>query len=197
MAQRKKTQRSKAKKASPAKKHAMLGANTARHPAEKVVRLSNDAMKDMLSTGAGEAQKTQEKLFSISRDSADKMAKSADAATKMMYDAIATSRDSIETAIECGNMTAALAKDLSSELFENANQSFSDGVETTKELFACRTINDMMELNNRLFRQASENLFNQSAKISERVFEYANEAIEPINERVAQVSQQLNKALKN
>jgi len=186
-----------AKLASAAKRQAAFGADSARQSAEKVVRLGNDAVKGFLSTGADEAQKAQEKLFSISRDGAEKLAKSADASTKVMYEAIAASRDNIEAAIECGNITAALAKDLSSEIFENANQTFSTGIETTKELFACRTINDMMELNNRLFRQASESFFNQSAKISDRVFEYANQAVEPINERVTQASQQISKALKN
>jgi hypothetical protein len=195
MAHSKKSHSASAKLAGSSKKQP-FGAHTAKNSAEKVVHFSNDAMKGILSTSADEAQKAQEKLLSFSRDGADKMAKSADTATKALYEGIGATRDSIETAIECGNITAALAKDLSTDIFENANEAFSTGVETAKELFACRTINDMMELNSRLLRQASENFFNQSAKISERVFEYANEAIEPINERVTLASQQINKVLK-
>lgn len=192
MAQAKKSKSASAKLAGSANKQAYFGTDAA----EKVVRLGNDTVKGIFSGNSEEAQKAQEKLFSITRDGADKLAKSADVASKAVYEGIAASRDNIETAIQCGNITASLAKDLSSELFETANQAFADSVETTKELFACRTVNDLVELNNRLFRQASEEFFNRSAKISDRVFDYANEAIEPINERVTHASEQFNKALK-
>jgi hypothetical protein len=196
MAKSKKTRAASAKLAGSANKQSYFGAANAQQSAEKVVHFSNNAMKGMLSGGAEEAQKAQEKLLSITRDSAEKLTKSADTATKVVYEGIAASRDNIETAIQCGNITAALAKDLSSEAFETANQAFSETVETAKDLFACRTINDLAELNNRLFRQVSEEFFNRSAKISDRVFEYANEAIEPINERVSHASQQISKVLK-
>jgi hypothetical protein len=196
MAQSKKSRAASAKIAGSANKQSYFGADATRQSAEKVVRLSNDTVKSIFSGGAEEAQKAQEKLLSITRDSAEKLTKSADTATKAMYEGIAASRDSVETAIQCGNVTAALAKDLSTELFDTANQAFSDSVETAKEFFACRTINDLVEVNNRLFRQASEEFFNRSAKISDRVFEYANDAIEPINERVAHASQQIHKVLK-
>jgi hypothetical protein len=192
MAHAKKSKKVSAKIAGTANKQSYFGAEAA----EKVVRLNNDAVKSMFSGSAEEAQKAHDKLFSITRDGAEKLTQSADTASKAVYQGIAASRDNIETAIQCGNITASLAKDLSAEVFETANQAFSDSVETTKELFACRTINDLVELNNRLFRQASEEFFNRSAKISDRVFDYANEAIEPINERVAHASEQINKVLK-
>jgi hypothetical protein len=112
-----------------------------------------------------------------------------------MYEAVSMSRENVETCIECGNTTAALAKDLSTEAFEFANRTFSEQLEISKEFFACRTINDMFELQNRLFKTAMDNFFNESAKMSSMVFEYTTEALEPINERVARATEQLNKAL--
>jgi hypothetical protein len=163
--------------------------------AEKVVHLSNNTMKEIWGNSAEEAQKAQEKIFSISREGAENLVKSADSATKAVYESVAASRDNIESCIECGNITAAMAKDFSSELFEAANKSFSDGVEMTKDFFACRTLNDMLELNNRIYSQMTDTFFSRSNKISNMVFEYTNQAIEPINERISQASEHMYKAL--
>lgn len=168
---------------------------SARSEAEKVVKLGSGAVKDFLATSAGEAQKTQEQLLSFSREGAQNIAKSADAVSKALYDTIAISRDNIEACIECGNVAAALTKDLSSEVFENANRAFSESAEISKEFFACRTLSDMIELNNRLLQQAADQFFNQSARLSTLVFEYTSEALEPINERVNRMTKQISKSL--
>jgi hypothetical protein len=92
-------------------------------------------------------------------------------------------------------MTATLAKDISAELFESANKAFSDNLELSKELFSCRTFNDMFELQNKIIRNSIDNFFNQSVKLSGMFFEYTTEALEPINERVAQATEQFSKVL--
>jgi hypothetical protein len=141
-----------------------------RASAESAVEIGSAAAKDLLANSSSEAKKAQEKVFEMGREGAEKISKSADVVTKSLYEAISASRDNVETAIECGNLTASFAKDISSELVEYANKAFSDNVELSKSMFACRTINDML-------------------------FEYSTEALEPINERVAQTTEQLSKKL--
>ncbi len=181
--------------ANKAAKNTLAAVESTRNSAENVVKIGGKAVQDFIATSAGEAQKAQEKAFAMGREGAQHVAKSADAVTKAMYEGISMSRDNIETCMECGNATAALAKDLSTELFEFTNKAFSEQLELSKEFFACRTINDMFELQNRLFRTAVDNMFNESAKISTMVFEYTSEAMEPINERVAQATEQFSKVL--
>src|SRR5271170_1950869 len=181
--------------ANKAAKSAFDAAQQTRSQAENVVKIGGNAVKEFLATSTDEAQKAQEKAFAIGREGAEHLAKSADAVTKALYDGIGISRDSVETCIECSNMAATLAKDVSSEIFESANKAFADNIEISKEFFACRTINDMFELQNRATKSIIDNFFNQSVKLSGMVFEYATEALEPINERVVQATEQLSKAL--
>lgn len=181
--------------ADKAAKQTFANAEAAKNSAENVVRIGSTAMKEFLASSADEAAKAQEKMFSFGREGAENLAKSADAVTKMLAESVAMSRDNIETCIECGNMTASLAKDLSAEMFESANQAFADSVELSKDVFACRTINDMFELQSRVARSAIDNFFNQSMKLSGLFFEYSTEALEPLNERVAQASEQFSKSL--
>jgi phasin family protein len=181
--------------ANKAAKNTFAAVETTRHSAENVVKIGGKAVQEFIASSAGEAQKAQEKAFAMGREGAEQIAKSADVVTKAMYEAVAISRDNLETCLECGNTTAALAKDLSSEMFEFANKAMTEQMEMSKEFFACRTINDMFELQNRLFKHAVDNYFNESVKLSGMVFEATSEALEPLNERVAQATEQFSKAL--
>lgn len=181
--------------ASKASKSTFTAVESGRHSAENVVKMGGKAVKEFMASSADEAQKAQEKVFAIGREGAEQFAKSADAVTKILYETISISRDNIETCIECGNMTAALAKDVSSEVFEAANKAFSDNIEASKEFFGCRTINDMFDLQNRIVKNTIDNFFNESVKLSGMIFEYTTETLEPINDRVAEATEQLSKAL--
>lgn len=176
-------------------KSALSSVETTRNSAENVVKIGTNAVRELFSNGAGEAQKAQEKAFAIGREGAASLAKSADAVTKLMYESVSLSRENVEAAIECSNITASFAKDVSEQLAEYANDAFSSQMELSKEAFGCRTINDVVELQNKFVRNALDSFFGESLKISEKLFEYTTEALEPVNERIAQASEQLSKAL--
>lgn len=181
--------------ANKAAKSTFAAVESTRNSAESVVNIGSTAMKDLLANSATEAQKAHEKAFEIGRESAEHISKSADAVTKSLYDSIAISRDNVEAMIECGNLTASLAKDMSSELFEYANKAFSDNIEISKDVFSCRTLNDVLDLQNRIVKSSMDSFFNESSKLSNMLFEYSSEFFEPINERVSQASEQLSKTL--
>lgn len=181
--------------ANKAAKNTISAVESTRSSAESVVKISSNAVKDLLANSTSEAQKVQEKAFEMGREGAEQISKSADAMTKSLYEAISISRDNVETLVECGNLTASLAKDVSSEMIEYANKAFSDNVEISKSIFACRTINDMVDLQNKIVKSSLDSFFNQSSKLTGMLFEYSTEALEPINERVSQATEQLSKTL--
>ncbi|MFW0776727.1 MAG: phasin family protein [Rickettsiales bacterium] len=143
----------------------------------------------------GEVQKAQEEIFSISREGVENLTESAEKASKLISEGVALSRDNIEACVECSNLAASFSKDISAEISESANKAFSDNVELAKEFFACRTLNDIVELQNRAAKNTLDNFFQQSFAFSNLFFEYGNEALEPINERVSKATQQISKTL--
>ncbi len=181
--------------ANKATKEAFSAVESTRNSAESVVKIGSAAVKEFIATGATEAQKAQEKAFAIGREGAEKLSKSADVISKSLYEAVGVSRDNVEALVECGNLTAALAKDISSEIFEYANKSFSDNIEISKDVFACRTINDMVELQSKIVKSAFDSFFSESSKITGMLFEYSSEALEPINERFAEATDKLSKTI--
>lgn len=181
--------------ANKAAKNTMSAVESTRNSAESVVRIGSSAVKDLLANSASEAQKAQEKAFEMGRENAQHITKTADAVTKSLHEAIGMSRDNVEAIVECGNLTASLAQDMSNEIMEYTNKSFSDYVELSKNVFACRTINDIVDLQNRIVKSSLDSFFNQSTKLSGMMFEYSAEALEPINERVAQTTEHLSRTL--
>jgi len=181
--------------ASKAAKETLAAASVVRESAENVVKISSGAVKDLLENGASEAQKVQQKALEIGRESAGKLAKSADTLNKAAAELVVISRDNVETAVECSNLTASFAKDVSSEMFEYANKAFSDNLELSKEFFACRTLNEMFELQSKIIKNAFGGLLGETSKIADMLFEYSNEALEPINERFSQASEQFSKTI--
>lgn len=176
--------------------HTTLAAvESTRASAENAVKIGSKAVKEFMASSTEEAQKAQEKVFAITREGAEHFSKSADAVTKALAEAVELSRDNVEAFIESANLSATLAQDVSAELVNNANKAFSEHVELSKDLFAARTISDLFDIQNRVIKSTIDHFFNQAVKVSGLVFEYSNEALEPINERFAQSAEHLTKTL--
>jgi hypothetical protein len=168
---------------------------TTRNSAETVVKMGGSAVKNFMETSAEEAQKAQEKIFAMSREGAAKMAESADSVSKAFSEAVEMSRENMESCIESANLAASMAQDISSEMMESANKASAEMTELSKDMFACRTLSDIMELQNRMIKSSIDNFFNQSVKMSGKMFEYSSEALEPLNERFAQTAEKMTKTL--
>ncbi len=188
--------------ASAAADAANRGARTAfnavestRSSAENVVKIGSNAMKDLISSGTGEMQRAQEKMYEMSREGAANMSKSADMASKAMYEMITIGRDNLEACLECSATFSNLAKTMSQEVSDYMSRTFSDQVELSKEAFSCRTLNDMIELQNKVVKQSIDSYFNECMKLYNMVFECASEAVEPINQRISDATEQMSRVL--
>lgn len=153
----------------------------------------NEAMNTLFGPAAGEMKKLSEKAFGFGKDGADQMAKSADAATRSINEAVAISQDNMEACVECGNIAAELSKVVSEEVFEFSNDLFSKNLDLSKKIFACRTINDMFDLQSKVFKANIDSVFSETAKISEMTFKMASKASAPLNDRVSEVTKRLSK----
>ena len=162
---------------------------------DKVARLGTDAVREVIASSAEEVQKAHEKVYSYSRESADHMARSADAATRSINDAINASQEGIEAYVESGNRVVDASRNMSEEAFSYLNELFSQNVELSKELFNCRTMSDMFDLQSKVLQANIEGLFGKTAKLSEMAFQVAGEASEPINQQIADAANRFNQSL--
>ncbi|MFZ4124604.1 MAG: phasin family protein [Rickettsiales bacterium] len=133
--------------------------------------------------------------FSFGKDAGAQLQKSAQGATKAVNEAVELSRENAEAAMQCGNVAVSVSKNISAELINYANKAFAQNVELSKQIFNCRTLNDMFDLSSKFFKSNLDGLFNESLKVSELAFQGASEISEPLNERISDSTERFVKAV--
>jgi hypothetical protein len=138
---------------------------------------------------------TQAQLANFTRESTEQLNKTAADANRAMAEAMEVSRGNAEAIVEVSNIAVSLSKELSAELISYVNRNFSQNVELSKQVLACRTLNDMFDLGSRIMKTNLDGFFNESVKLSELLFQASNEVSEPLNERITESTDRLSKAL--
>ena len=136
----------------------------------------------------------QDHILQFSREGAEQIAKTTDVASKAFNDAVAQSKETVQACVESGKIAGDMTRSMISESFRFANESFSDNVEISKEMFNCRTVNDMLDIQNKLMRSNMDHFFNQSVRMSEMMFQFMSDASEPLNESAARATNRMAKA---
>ncbi|MCI5049739.1 MAG: phasin family protein [Rickettsiales bacterium] len=141
------------------------------------------------------AAKEAEQFMSFGKEGAAQVAKNADVASRSLNEIVSAGKGNMDTCVQCGNIAVDASKNLSAEMINYANQSFSRNVELSKELFGCRTLNDMFDLQSKVVKTNLDHFFNESVKMSEMAFKCASEVSEPLNERVTETAELINKTI--
>lgn len=183
-------------KAAPNKSAASATAVDFKAQSDAMMKMGADALRQMMSAlPAGSQDKFQSQVNNMSQESVAQMAKSADAASKSMGEMLSMSKDNIDTAVTCSSIAVNASKTMGAELFNYANKSFSQNVEMSKEIFGCRTLNDMFDLQSKVVKANLDHFFNESVKMSEMMFKCSNEISEPLNKKMSENANRLTKAM--
>jgi hypothetical protein len=83
---------------------------------------------------------------------------------------------------------------ISNEIIENCSRTASELSGISQEALACRTLNDVMELQTRSCEQLSASYFDMANKISRIAFDAWAEALAPVIRRADTSSKHLRKA---
>ncbi len=79
------------------------------------------------------------------------------------------------------HQTAEAVKDFSQEITAYLNKVSSDNMAFSRELFSCRTMTDLFEIQNKMLKQNIDNFFQQSAKMTELFSKASSETTAPLN----------------
>ena len=156
---------------------------------------NSNTVKDFVSAGSQEARRAQERAFSFGRDHMEKWMSGSDKTARGLGEAFAVSKDGVDALVEYSKIATELSKDFQQEVTAEWNELCTETVENAKDLLACRTLNDYVELQNRLLQQNVNRLVSQGARVTDLWFKLTTEAAEPINSQVNRTTSRINKAL--
>lgn len=189
---------------------AQQAAATMKSATENMVRQSSDMMQKLFGgtdpmaqwSGLfqnlpqwGAPQAATEKWQDLSRESTEQATRAAQSAQAAVGEAMELSRENAEALVECSNIAIAVSKEVGAELIAYMNKSFSQNVELSKQMLACRTLNDLFDLSSKVAKTNLDSFFSESVKLSELLFQSATDLSEPLNERVSETSDRLSKVL--
>ena len=142
-----------------------------------------------------DASAAQEKMNNFARESAEQLSKTTSGASRALNEAMELSRENTQAAVEVTNVAVSVSKELGAEIMAYMNKLFSQNVEMSKQVLACRTLNDMFDLSNRIMKTNLDGFFSESVKVSEMIFQCATDVSEPLNERVSATTHRMTKAM--
>lgn len=164
--------------------------------AEQMMKYSSDFMQQMFSGTANPSalNGSFQPAAKSTREAADQLSRGAANATKSMNDAVELGRENSEALVECSNIAASVSKQMSAEITNYLNKTFTQNNELSKQLLACRTLNDMFDLQNKFIKANLDAFFTESVKLSEMLFQCMSDVSEPLNGRVTETTERLSKA---
>jgi hypothetical protein len=163
--------------------------------ARQAAKLGGDAVREFWETSARELRETQSKILAFGREASTNLSKSTEAASRNLSEVLELSRENVEAVVETTNVTGEVARNLAEEIYGFANQAFTNSVEHSKSFLSCRTINDVLDVQNKYFLTTVDLFFNQSVKMSDMLFRFANDAAEPLQSRAASATKRFSKSL--
>jgi len=128
-------------------------------------------------------QGDSEKVQNIARKVMEPFA--ADLLPRAMTELTELCRSSMQTAIDCIEVTSSMAQEMNEETTQACNRALAEASDISKAAFACRTINDVFELQNRLMKLGMEHCFSESGKLMTKGFDCCTTMLKPLQDHVA------------
>ena len=141
------------------------------------------------------ADNTRETFSEFNRESADQFNRSASQMAEFLHELYDLTRENFSVAVESGNTAVAAGKEISAELINFTNRAFAQNVEISKQVMACRTLNDLFDWAGKLVKSNLDGYFTQSVTLSEMLFEATTDISEPLNARVSETTDRITKVL--
>lgn len=160
------------------------------HPASVVSKMHESVIRI-----AEPTRKVQEETLQMGRENMENMLHVADDISRVAAECKVICNDNVGALVESGNAATQLFRNMSNEIVKNSNHTFSELAQISKEAFTCRTIHDMIELQNKTIRQMSDNYFNTTSKLCGLLFDSCDESRELLDKRTSTATEQFCQAL--
>jgi phasin family protein len=127
-------------------------------------------------------------------DHADTVSKAQTAALKSYEDIVGFGKEAVEAFVEAGNIFTRGFQDIGTKVMGIAQGVVEDNVTASKQLFAAKTIRDVVDLQTSFSRAQFDRLVSEGSHISDLSVKLVEESFAPLGEKVNAVIDKLVKA---
>jgi len=155
--------------------------NPAQNPMEMFGNFGKDVFENFVKVGQDAVTQSYDKAIAATKEQLGK----ATSQTFKSYDELfSMGTANTDAVVKAGTILAHGFADMHKQVLAQAQAEIENSVETAKALFACKNVQDVVAFQTKLAQASMDKLMAQSSKLSEMTVKVANEAAEPISQRV-------------
>lgn len=150
-----------------------------RQGAERMRRGAGEAME----SGNRMAERGFAQVADIGRRQADQMRSLMGASARVYGDVGNLSRGDMDALMQTGARLAKGVQDMSWEMMQYTQQSMQASMRAANEMMTCRSVEDMLSVQQNFMRQSVDTFLQESARLLELSNSVASDAVTPLNDR--------------
>lgn len=138
----------------------------------------------------------QQQFSKANNEGLQQFSKAAGSLGKDVEGFMALGKGSMEALNKCSQLASEMLREMNGQVVNSSNKSAAENAEVMRRFFSCRTVNDMFDLNNALFKANVNQALANTAKLADIFFDYAKESSKPINDQITVATKKINERLK-
>lgn len=162
---------------------------------EAAVSVGKETVETVVKAGTEVATKSVEKAVAMSQEQVAAAVKAGGEAFKNYEDVVSYSKENVDAVVKSNGILVKGVQDINKVLFSLAQKNMEDTAALTKKMFECKSVDDVVKLQNDLVKIGYAKTLDESRKISDMTVKLAEEATKPIADRVSVAVEKVTKPL--
>lgn len=162
-------------------------------PVKKVSKMQ-DTVEKMTAETKKVAEDTTAKLKTLAGEATERAKTVYAKGTELVGEATEFTKGNIEAVVESGKILAAGMQDMGKTVIADARSDFEEATATVKSMTAIKSPTEFFQFQSELLRKSFDTMMARGSKNSEAVVKLANDAFQPISNRVSVAMDKVKKA---
>lgn len=159
-------------------------AKTAEKPIDAAVAVGKEAIEQVVKTSAEVANKGYEKAVAMTKENVEAYVKAGSAAFKGYEDVLSFGKENLDAWVRSGTILAKGWQETSKVVMGLTQEVLEEGMAASKAMMTVKSVKELVDLQSSLVKTGFDKVVAEAGRISEVNFKLAEQAVEPINERV-------------
>lgn len=164
-------------------------------PVEAAVQASHDAVENVVKASTQVASKGVEKVVAMGQEQMAAAVKAGSDAFKGYEDIVAYQKANVDAFVKSNEILVKGVQEINAVVFALAKESLDDSVALTQKLLGCKSIADVVAIQNDIAKKHYVKAVDESRKLSNISVKVAEQASKPITDRVTDTVEKLSKPI--
>jgi phasin family protein len=151
---------------------------------EGAVAVGRETIEHVVKASAEVANKSYEKAVAMTKEQVEAAVKAGSNIFKNYEEVVSFNKDNLEAFVRAGTIFAKGLQEATKSAFSLAQENIEESVTTSKAVLGAKSLKEIVDLQTGFVKTSFDKAVAESGKISETNLKLAEEAFQPITERV-------------